>query len=158
MTQTTKASKQFPIRSKNRHERMRGLLLSQPESDGLRQVPAGCRICPRHQFPLIDSHMQRPCCLPDGVFACLPAARERANAFFEINPSREGKAARWWVKHRLWDRPFWGAKLRQQGSPTIFGVWRSPTISRISTRYSRQSGLAGRFAVPEFIHLSARKP
>jgi hypothetical protein len=142
-------------------------LLSQPESNGLRQVFAGSGIYPHLLSPPIYIHSQRmwcqrPCCLTDGVFACLSGACGSTRLFFEIASSRAGKAAGWWVKHRLWDWLFEGANLRQQGSPTIFGVWRSPTISRISTRCRRQSGLvarpAGRFAVPESTHFFARKP
>ncbi|MCP5099163.1 MAG: hypothetical protein GY943_26715 [Chloroflexi bacterium] len=59
-----------------------------------------------------------------------------------------------WVKQRLWERPFWGAKLRQQGSPTIFPVDVNPTISRFTMRFMREIRFAAisacRFPLPQF--------
>ena len=158
MKQTAKTSKQFPITGKNRHDWMRLFLLSLSESDWLRLILAGYAIYPHLLLSLTDNHSQRPYPLTDGILAYLPVAGGRAN----INPAGTEKAVRWWVKHRLWDRPFWRSKLRQQGSPIIFWGWLSPTISPVSTLHSRESGIVARqarcFAVPECTHFSARKP
>ena len=162
MTQTTKASKQFPILNKNRHGWMRGFLFSYPESDWLRQIPAGCALYSHLLLSPTHIHPPRPCRFTDGVFACLPSACGSTNTFFEIAPIGLRKVVRWWVKHRLWDRLFGGSKLRQQGRLTIFGGWLSPTISPISLLHSQESGLVARqarcFAVSKCTHFSARKP
>ena len=147
MNQTTKASKHFPITTPNRHDRMRVFLLSQPESERLHRILAGCAFYPHLLLSLTRNYLQRircqrPCRLTDGVFVCLPVAGGRVNTFIEVASMGARKAVRWWVKHRLWDRSFWGSKLGQQGRPTIFGGWTSPIIPPVSPLTTRRLALS----------------
>lgn len=154
MNQTTKASKHFPITNKNRPERMRAFLLSQPESEQSWPPLAGCVLTPHLLLTQTGNHSQRPYHLANGVFACLPVAGERVDAFWEMNPMTAGNTVKRWAKQRLWDRPLGRSKLRQQGSPTIFVGRANPTILPISTLHSRETGVAathgGRPVVPAF--------
>ncbi len=159
MNQTTKVAKHFPITNKTRHESMRVFLLSQTESECLRLLLADCLLYPHLLLSLTYTYLHRMLgqqtrFLVDGVFACLLVASGRANPFLEMTLTGTGNGGRWWAKHRLWDRPFGGSKLRQQGSPTIFEWWLSPTISPVFIRHSRESGIvarqARRFTLPEF--------
>ncbi len=161
MDQTTKVAKHFPIINKTRHESMRVFWLSQPESKWPRLILVGCIFYPHLLLSLTRNFLHHMLCqrlrrLADGVFACLLVAFGRANAFWEMTLTGTGKGGRWWVKHRLWDRLFGGSKLRQQGSPTIFEWWLSPTISPVFTLYSRGSSIvarqANRFSEPKFTH------
>ncbi len=74
-------------------------------------------------------------------------------AFMQL-PYWVGKVVKMWVKQRLWERPFWGAKLRQQGRPTIFPVDVNPTISRFTMRFKQEIRFAaisaGSFPLPQF--------
>jgi len=147
VNQTTKASKHFPITNNNRHEETRFFLLSQPGSEWFRLILAVCALYPHLLLSLTGNYLQRIRCqrprrFADGIFACLLAACGSANAFLEMNPVAAGEAVRWWVKHRLWDRPFWGSKLRQQGRPTIFGGWTSPIIPPVSPLTTRRLALS----------------
>ena len=87
----------------------------------------------------------------------LAVVRLRLTAFMQLSllpTCWAGKVVKMWVKYRLWDRPFLGSKLRQQGSPTIFAGWRMPTISRITALHSRALDLAfvpaDHFPLPEY--------
>ncbi len=136
MKQKDKALKQSPILNKNWHKWMRLFLRFGPESDWLHQIHAYFTNYPQHLFSPTEIYQwirsQQDRYLMDGVFACLLTFRRWTNTFFEIDFIGLIKGVRWWGKHRLWERPFRGAKLRQQGSPTIFAGWPSPTILPIS--------------------------
>ncbi len=74
-------------------------------------------------------------------------------AFMQL-PLWVRKVVKMLVRQRLWERPFWGAKLRQQGSPTIFPVDVNPTISRFTMRFKQEIRFAGisacRIPAPQF--------
>ena len=140
MNQKKQTPKQFPITSSNRHETVRVFLLSQPESGQLRRNLAGCAPSPQRLLPLTVSQTQRTRLPADAVFGCLPVNGVAACAFPALSPAAAAKGVKRGVKQRLWDRPFRGSKLRQQGSPTIFAGQARPTISPRSARRKRQIG------------------
>lgn len=156
MNQKNQTSKQFPVTPPNRHESVRVFLLSQPESGQLRRILGGCALPPQQLSPLIASQTQRTRLPADAVFGCLPVNGVAGCALSLTSPTAAAKGATRGAKQRLWDRPFCGSQLRQQGSPTIFAGQASPTILPRSARRRRQIGAvikrSQRAPVPMFPH------
>lgn len=140
MNQRNQTSKQFPVTPPNRHESVRVFLLSQPESDQLRPILGGCALPPQQLSPLIASQTQRTRLPADAVFGCLLVNGVADFAFPATSPTAAAKGVKRGAKEGLWDRPFCGSQLRQQGSPIIFAGQARPTISPRSARRKWQIG------------------
>ena len=63
--------------------------------------------------------------------ACLRRLTRVLKSVFPLSAIAE-KVSAIWGKWRLWDRPFGVAKLRQQGSHTIFTPWWNPIILTVN--------------------------
>jgi len=140
VNQKNQTSKQFPVTPQNRHESVRVFLLSQPESDQRRRILGGCAFPLQQLSPLTISQTQRTRLPADAVFGCLSINGVADCTFPATSPIAAAKGVKRGAKQRLWDRPFYGSQLRQQGSPTIFAGPARPTISPCSARRKWQTG------------------
>lgn len=156
MNQKNQTSKQLPVTPQNRHESVRVFLLSQPESDQHRPILGGCAFPPQQLSSLTLSQTQRTRLPVDAVFCCLSVNGVADCAFPAVSQAAAAKGVKRGAKEGLWDRPFWGSQLRQQGSPTILAGQARPTISPSSARRKRQIGAvikrSQRVPVPMFLH------
>ena len=156
MNQKNQTSKQFPVTPQNRHESVRLFSLYQPESDQLRRILGGCALPSQQLSPLTGSQTQRTRLPADAVFGCLPESGVADCAFPAVSQAAAANGVKRGAKQGLWDRPFCGSKLRQQGSPTNFAGQARPTISSRSARHRRQIGAVIRHnhrpRVPTFPH------
>lgn len=110
-------SRQFPRMYPDRPEGWRSFVVSHWEGDERQPRPAGLFVSSPDAAPML-------------VRAPRPGARPVAAAMAGRPGSAWAvKTGKMWAKARLWDRPFWVSKLRQQGRPTILRGIANPTIS-----------------------------
>lgn len=156
MNQKNQTSKQLPVTPQNRHESVRFFSLSQPESVQRRPILGGCAFPPQQLSSLTPSQTQRTRLPADAVFGCLSLNGVAACAFPDVSLTAAAKGVKRGGKQGLWDRPFCGSQLRQQGSPIIFAGPARPTISSHSAQRRQQRDAvmkrSQRAPVPMFPH------